>query len=347
MKSRNTAIDVFKGIACLGVVLMHCKFPEPAGTAFRSLGCFGVPFFFFVSGYFLTSTGDGFDSDALLRKIRHIVKLILVSEVFYCSFAYVVYHLYDDQKLANYIEGNFKEGWFLKFIISNQPPVYTHLWFLYTLLTLYLIVLLFLRSQKSLRRISYIAVPVFTLAIVLLQEFKDLGILRNSFKLNGTDVLIYRSSCFPYRAVPFFLLGFLARNHEDRIKRIKIGKGILIILIIVSMILAVAEGFTFLVAQFYVGNIIALYLIMIFCIKYPSSGIKPLRYLGEALSTSVYIIHMAVIKLVDLCAGWISISELMIYKAFRPIVVIAVSIAVSQIIHVCSRYLAEKRTKVK
>lgn len=43
---RNSTMDIFKGLACIGVVLMHVAFPGTTGTFARALGCFGVPVFF-------------------------------------------------------------------------------------------------------------------------------------------------------------------------------------------------------------------------------------------------------------------------------------------------------------
>ena len=154
MCARNTTFDMFKGIACIGIVLIHSKFPEPLGTGFRSLGCFGVPLFFCISGYYLSSK-EIIDHSTIIRKIHHILILIVGSELFYSAFAFFLNKLHDSEKRDIFIEYAFKKGWFEKFIILNQPPVYSHLWFLYALLTLYLLVLLFFPSRKKLQIFLY------------------------------------------------------------------------------------------------------------------------------------------------------------------------------------------------
>ena len=42
MCARNTTFDMFKGIACIGIVLIHSKFPEPLGTGFQATSRIGA-----------------------------------------------------------------------------------------------------------------------------------------------------------------------------------------------------------------------------------------------------------------------------------------------------------------
>ena len=53
MKERNNNIDIIKGFACIGVVLIHFPFCGNIGEYIKVINKYAVPFFFFVSGYFL------------------------------------------------------------------------------------------------------------------------------------------------------------------------------------------------------------------------------------------------------------------------------------------------------
>jgi len=327
MKSRNTSFDVFKGFACIGIILMHSRFPEPIGTGFRSLACFGVPLFFSISGYYL-STKELIDPSNIIRKIHHVLALIVGSEVFYSFFAFLLHRLYDPVRRASFIENSFKKGWFEKYIVLNQPPVYVHLWFLYALLTLYLLVLLFGRSRKSVLRVALLSVPVLLICIILLQEFKNLGIIRNTFHLFSSEVDLYKSSFFLFRAAPFFLLGFLFYEYSEKVQKINISLPVLAFGIVASLGIAIVEGYIFPIAQFYVGNIVALFLIMILCIKYPYLKIQPFWYIGTYLSTLVYIYHIAIMHFLDKIYTKMELQNNLL-NYIKPILVILITLFVS------------------
>ena len=329
MKLRNTSFDFFKGIACIGIILMHSKFPEPAGTGFRSLACFGVPLFFSISGYYLSAT-EIIEPSNMLKKIHHILILIIGSEIFYSTFAFILNRLNDPVRRTAFIENSFKKGWFEKYIILNQPPVYAHLWFLYALFTLYLLVLLFMRSRSNILRIALPAVPVLLICIMLLQEFKDAGLIRNSFHLFSSETELYKSSFFVFRALPFFLLGFLFYEYREKVQKINLPLPVLISGITVFLGIAIIEGYIFLVAQFYVGNIAALILIMILCIEYPDIRIQPFWYIGTHLSTMVYIYHLSVIHLLNKIYAKMGLSG-NLWISIRPIFVIMASLFISWI----------------
>ena len=52
VKKRNRCLDFMKGLACIGVVFMHCSFPYPYGQVISFVFKFAVPIFFMVSGYY-------------------------------------------------------------------------------------------------------------------------------------------------------------------------------------------------------------------------------------------------------------------------------------------------------
>lgn len=327
MKSRNTSFDVFKGFACIGIILIHSRFPEPIGTGCRSLACFGVPFFFSISGYYLSTT-ELIDPFNIMRKIHHVLTLIVGSEIFYSLFAFLLNRLYDPMRRASFIEDSFKKGWFEKYIVLNQPPVYPHLWFLYALLTLYLVVLLFARSRKIIIRVALSSVPVLLICIMLFQEFKNLRVIRNSFHLFSSETELYKSSFFLFRAAPFFLLGFLFYEYREKVQKISTSLPVLVIGIAVFLGMAIVEGYIFPVAQFYVGNIVALFLIMALCIKYPDLKIQPFLYIGTHLSTLVYIYHVAVMQLLDKIYAKAGLSS-DFWNCIKPILVILITLFVS------------------
>ena len=52
MENRNNNIDIIKAISCIAIVLIHCNFPGYLRNYIKVINRFGVPFFYFVSGYY-------------------------------------------------------------------------------------------------------------------------------------------------------------------------------------------------------------------------------------------------------------------------------------------------------
>ena len=46
MKIRNNNIDIVKGISCIGIMFMHCDYPNNITIYIKVINRFGVPFFF-------------------------------------------------------------------------------------------------------------------------------------------------------------------------------------------------------------------------------------------------------------------------------------------------------------
>ena len=55
---RNQTFDKIKAVACILVILIHCKFPSVIGDLFEALARFGVPMFFAIAGVYLVKKTD-------------------------------------------------------------------------------------------------------------------------------------------------------------------------------------------------------------------------------------------------------------------------------------------------
>lgn len=346
-KSRNTTMDIFKALACIGVVLIHITFPDPIGPMVRGLGRFSVPLFFAVSGFYLSSS-EQLDSGAIARKLKHIAQLIVLSELGYLVFSYIFNQLYIPKKLDYFIEHYFSTGWVERFAITNAPPVYAHLWFMYALFMIYLLILLFIKRKRTLRILSILA-PAGLVCIALFQEFSSLHLLRGSIPLPGASITTYWAHTIIFRALPFFLIGFCFREYNHILQKIPAPKVLLLVLIVLFEAASMWEAITFSVSQFYVGNMLAFLCILLLCIKYPQMHCKPLEYIGSRLSTLVYIIHVGVYKSLDVLYSTLKISKLDIILWTRPIIALIASIllafVVDWVIAWVNKKLAQRRAK--
>jgi len=85
----NRHLNSIKGIACLGVVLIHIKFPRTVGEIFWVLGQFAVPLFFMISGYYMPERQNRFADIKIKKKISHIAKITTWSVLIYLLYFFL------------------------------------------------------------------------------------------------------------------------------------------------------------------------------------------------------------------------------------------------------------------
>ena len=136
-KKTNNTIDFFKALACISVVLIHCRFPGVAGVLVRTIARFAVPFFTMISGFYLISSeAEMVDAIRLKGKIKHMIKLIAGAELFafiFFAFGDIISKHTLDFVILKYTD---VAKW-IKFVWDNTPLSYTQFWYLYALLYCY------------------------------------------------------------------------------------------------------------------------------------------------------------------------------------------------------------------
>ena len=332
-KVRNTTLNVLKAIACIHVVLIHCMFPDPVGTGVKTSGRFAVPLFFCISGYFFSSKTE-IDSSSILRKLRHVLWLIIGSELFYILFSVLFWGLWDSAKRNTLYLTYFKKGWIEKYFILGQPPVFSHLWFLYALAIIYALCLIFINTRKKLK-IACLTIPISLIGIIFMQEFNELGLVRNEVLIPGSAGVILQSSFFFFRALPFFLIGTIIREKKEKGEffatpaKLKL----LTVLTILFQMCAIAEGYLFSLFQFALGNIAAMVCMMIFSVMKPDLKVGRLDFIGEKLSMYVYVFHVGIINVLDKLAVSLSVNDLLFFKWTRPIITVLLSLGIAFLVN--------------
>ena len=121
-------------------MVIHYSFTgslEKVGGYINAMCRFAVPVFLGISGFYLSSTPFISDEN-VLRKIRHILKMIMVSALFYAVFFLWWYPLYDRTfELGSYLTEKMTAARIVKLFITNDPLIYSHLWFLLALRSVY------------------------------------------------------------------------------------------------------------------------------------------------------------------------------------------------------------------
>ena len=129
MKKRWNSFDCLKGLACIAVVLIHFNFEGNFGIAVKTFCRFGVPVFLVTSGFFFLSNGK-MDDGKVARKMRHILKLALAAGIFYAMFTITINSVTNGNwEMKRYASERLTADRITKFFVTNDPFVYSHLWF--------------------------------------------------------------------------------------------------------------------------------------------------------------------------------------------------------------------------
>lgn len=340
-KKRYLSIDCVKGIACIATVIIHYNIsggsiPESVGLAMKTVCRFAVPVFFCVSGFFLSSSAE-IDSSKTIQKTLHIMKLLLGSALFYACYTYIycsIDNIHWD--ISAYISEKITATKLIKLFLTHDPFVYSHLWFLIALIFCYLFVLLFINNSN--RKIIYYLAPLCLIAYNCMHEFR---ILPTSITLPemSSNIVLYNS--FIFRALPAFLSGMILRNHCDKIAALKIPNTLLYSLAVFGCILSLIERNIFFEAQFYFGSYITWLSLMLWAIRNPSNGNSALIHVGRDLSMYVYILHIAVGKVIDFLGGKLHFWGHTPYYIARPFVVLILSLLVAECVFAAKRIVVK------
>ena len=91
MTKNIESLDCVKGVACIFVILIHCTFPGITGEVLRAIARFAVPLFFAVTGYFLLDSHGNVTKERILRKLKRIIRITVLADIFYVLFRFVCF----------------------------------------------------------------------------------------------------------------------------------------------------------------------------------------------------------------------------------------------------------------
>ena len=339
MGKRVKSFDCLKGLACIAVVFIHFNFEGDLGLAVKAFCRFGVPVFFCISGFFLLSDGTVNDGK-IVDKIRHVFGIAVGAGIFYFAFTVLINSLQSSRwDMKKFAVSRLTADRITKFFITNDPFLYSHLWFLRGLIYCYAFVLLFFAKNRRLTWIKWMA-PLLLIAYTCLQEFGGLLGIRRSVWIPGTENRVYFYNLFLFRALPAVLFGVLMNQYRDRIERLPVKKAVLAALAVLGGFLAVWERFAIGESQFFLGSYVTVAALFTLALKMPDWQPTGLGYMGRELSMYIYILHIAVGRVMDMAARILGVRETAGYLYGKPFMVLAASILLA----IC---LAEGKKAIK
>ena len=337
--SRNCCIDTIKGFACIAVVLIHYNWGNTFSTLIQVVGRFAVPFFFFVAGFYLPDHNSNITPAKVLQKIKHICILLSKSILFYSLFC-ILWNLAMDSNwnLAAFVQEKITADAILKLILSSDPIVYGHLWYLLATMSCY--VLLFFICRLLNRCGSFFLFIVLAALYILFAEFRAIFGIRNSYPLPGGKALII-SNLFFLRALPFVVYGIFLRKMNTMHCRLPVS--VLLAICLLGFLCAMIEHYYYGTILMYVGTFISVIAMSLIARSYPEKRIAVMEYIGSRLSVYVYIDHIAVGKTIDLIYTKLHLWGNTPWKLLRPILALLSSLAVAQIIVFCKQKMTVKK----
>ncbi len=282
--ARNVTLDLFKLISAYMVVFIHYKFSGETGTILTSVARCAVPLFFVCSGYFSYNNS----LVKIKNKALRLARMLVIAVAVYSAYNIIIAMIHNGiDGVSDYFAQFLNIKTIVKLIFFNCTISSIHLWFLPALIYSYLVhyfVVKFKVSDKIL-----LACAIFALALNL--------ILGEGLMIFGVDLGGYLFRNFLLVGYPFFVIGLLLRKNESCF--IKWSVLPLILMIVLGSCEAVVSGLVFGDNDMYLGTVFAVLGIVIIAIKYPCIKCNKLMFTLVECSTSIYLWHVLVGKILS------------------------------------------------
>ena len=353
---RAQSFDVVKAFACVAVVLIHYNFPGEMGKSVKAFCTFAVPTFFMISGYFLprVPVGEILPVEKIFGRVRKLFKLLFVSTLGYAVFFWVHDACLNQGTFMNVSDFCVKyltAAKLAKFLVTNDGLFNVMLWFFGALIYCYFVILFFLRTERRLRR-SWWSIPVLWVSMCLIQEFaKVVGFNGNFLRLAGVSdrSVLVLSSCFLFRALPFFLFGTFLRSSAERVRTWNVPNWFFLSLAFLGGCIAVAEYWMLghRIAQFYLGSYLAAVSLLIWAIRATDVCAPKLAFIGCELSMLVYVLQVLGVKLVDALVKAGNLYATLQYKWTRGVLALGVTFALALFINWFCNWFCRLQRRIK
>lgn len=330
---QNQNINFFKGIACLLIILIHCRFPGKFGELIVVLSRVAVFYFFIVSGYYSFYSDEKKFRARMPVKIRRLSKMMIVTFGLYFIWECVLRQFGSSGNLKYYL---FHELFTLqslfKVIIFQVDVLVGPFWFLLALLLCYIVVFF---GGKERIRYCYILIPVTLILNVILSEI---------LPLFDVEVSLYYYRNFWLTGFPFYFFGYILHDKQKYIEQYFTQKEIFF-LIVIGNVISLIEFYFVGNSLIYVGNVISVCGVFLLAIKTPNGGNKQIAKLGSYYSMYVYCLHWFVIDVLAIIAKHAHVIECTVYRYAAPVIVEICSIIGAIVINFLNCHMIRVRHK--
>jgi hypothetical protein len=345
---RNKTFDKIKAVACILVILIHCKFPSVIGDLFEALARFGVPMFFAIAGVYLAKKNDDITlvRKGLSKKLKKTSIITLKIWGVYTVYSFI-YAMAVNYGAAAWFHEKFNLFEFSRLILFNSGKfiydftyAFDHLWYLLALIYVYGLCYIFAPVMKTLSK------PLAFILILFLYfgEFLQLFYPIRPFGISVSVWYVIRNWLFV--GIPFTMLGYWMKQDEVTLKLeqpLTLGS----VLSVTGVFLTFAEYKIFGSVEVYFGSLFLVVGLLIVGLNAEYSthekridaekrrGAKCLAFIGENLSSNIYYFHVLAISffgfVIDRTVPDAYANTLFMY--LRPIFVIIITILISLLLY--------------
>lgn len=314
---RNKGLDVLKCICAFFIVSIHAPFPGEFGKYFISIARIAVPIFFMITGFYYK---DVINKNKENNQIIKIIKLIVLSNILYFILNIIIN--FNNGTLVSFFTSIFSYKTILKLLVFNDSPMWSHLWYLNSLL--YVLIIYKYLPINKLNKKQLISISFILLFIDIIFGKYSLLILHKEI-----NYIFLRN--FIFVGFPYFTIGSLIREQIEEKKQKK--SMIYPYLIVVFTITTLLERFLLeqngvnATRDHYIST--TLLSIMVFLYFYcTKNNFKILNKIGYKYSTLIYIIHPIVLLIISKAIVLANASKI---EYCLPFMVFILSIIISHI----------------
>lgn len=324
-KQTNYFLNYLKGLACLGIVLVHCRFPSAPGAVITAFARSGIPFFFMLSGYYTFYTDREKTLAVTGRRVKKTFQLLVTAMLFYIAWRFLPKLLSGGiQEAFLWVKtALFQQQIILEFLLLNvTDSVNGVLWYIPAALYVYMMFGILVKSGSKWNAL-YIAALILLAVNLVLCEIGSLAGL-------GIHLKWYRN--FLLTGFPLFMLGHYLHKKEKEIQMLKRNTPILIAALGGAMILLECR----LVgnALLYTGNVVFIIGLYLYAIQNSLSKKGTLmEQVGSKLYLYIYISQVAVIETMDKLTERVSFFEGTMGLYVKPVLVLAAVVLLSALLY--------------
>ena len=335
-KNRIFYLDILRVISCLLVIIAHCSadyvvkdigsFNFWVGNFFDALAKVSVPIFVMISGALMLDKDYEFNTKKLIKHITKMIIFFIFWSVVYCLLYKILWQIIVKHELVDVIS-----------IIDSLIKGHYHLWFIYLIVGLYLIVPL-LRlwvKDENKKYVEYFLLLslIFTYTIPTIinigSQYSDL------FKSLNEIVEKYLQLKYVGGYTTYFILGWYIHNYDIKNKKIVYILSFLGLCVSIfgTYILSATTGKALQMYSFFSLNILFQTLGVFLVIKDRFRNVqnkdnKFIKYVSK-YSLGIYAVHVLAITIIDKIVREISFELAIIYIPIVFIFAFALSYLIS------------------
>jgi len=327
--ARNHTIDFMRIVLIFLIVCVHFPFNGFFGIVVKEIAQSAVPLFFMITGFYLYDEDKIKISQKASKQAKHISVLCLWSFIIYLIYRILEIIVFK-HSFSLWVKSSFNLKNMFEFIVLNDPPVLSTLWFLFAMLY-DLFIISFVCKRIHIKKLFFLIIPICIIRLCIGSY---------SVFVFGVKIDILWTKNFIFAGMLSMLVGFWIASLKDKLCNFFSNK-ILILLSLFFGITTICEWIFIYYARkynycdYFISTIFFTTFVFILWIKNPlfikdnEQLCKRLGQIGKKYSLYIYIIHRMVSYITDIFVRKFIPYFWCYYISVKAIIVFVISFGVS------------------